>query len=64
MLNWQMIQILTVSVQGEGIARQRRAIIDGLKESIADFSNEITGVDPKDVLDLVLITQYFDTMKV
>jgi len=50
-------------LQGQGIARQRRAIIDGLRESVTDFSQSIDGMEPKDVLDLVLITQYFDTLK-
>ncbi|KAF8823113.1 putative Hypersensitive-induced response protein 3 [Cardiosporidium cionae] len=50
-------------LQGQGIARQRKAIIDGLKDSVADFSSSVGGVDSKDVLDLVLLTQYFDTLK-
>jgi len=50
-------------LQGQGIARQRRAIVDGLRESVTDFSQAVDGMEPKDVLDLVLITQYFDTLK-
>ncbi|CEL94429.1 unnamed protein product [Vitrella brassicaformis CCMP3155] len=50
-------------LQGEGIARQRKAIVDGLRESVHDFSKNISGMGAKDVLDLVLITQYFDTLK-
>eukprot|EP00923_Selenidium_pygospionis_P027540 GHVN01049641.1.p1 GENE.GHVN01049641.1~~GHVN01049641.1.p1 ORF type:complete len:305 (+),score=38.78 GHVN01049641.1:178-1092(+) len=49
-------------LQGEGIARQRKAIIEGLQESVADFQ-DMKGLDTKEVLDLVLITQYFDTLK-
>eukprot|EP00921_Rhytidocystis_pertsovi_P015135 GHVQ01024191.1.p1 GENE.GHVQ01024191.1~~GHVQ01024191.1.p1 ORF type:complete len:247 (+),score=35.29 GHVQ01024191.1:413-1153(+) len=51
-------------LQGEGIARQRKAIIEGLRDSVTDFSSNIQGMNAKDVLDLVLITQYFDTLKV
>src|SRR5580692_1036988 len=50
-------------LQGEGIANQRRAIIAGLKESVEDFSKAVTGSSPQDVMQLVLITQYFDTLK-
>ncbi|KAF4656926.1 HIR complex subunit [Perkinsus olseni] len=50
-------------LQGEGIARQRRAIVDGLRGSVSEFSSRVEGVGAKDVLELVLITQYFDTLK-
>lgn len=50
-------------LQGAGIARQRKAIVEGLKDSVTDFSASMKGMDAKDVLDLVLITQYFDTLK-
>ncbi len=50
-------------LQGEGIAKQRRAIVDGLRESIAAFSEQIGSVSEREVLNLVLLTQYFDTMK-
>ena len=50
-------------LQGEGIAKQRRAIVDGLRESIAAFTDQIGGVSAPEVLKLVLLTQYFDTIK-
>jgi regulator of protease activity HflC (stomatin/prohibitin superfamily) len=50
-------------LQGEGIAKQRRAIVDGLRESIAAFTSQIGDVTAPEVLKLVLMTQYFDTMK-
>lgn len=48
---------------GVGIARQRKAIIDGLRESICDFSHVMPGATSNDIMDLVLVTQYFDTIK-
>ncbi|KAG2710280.1 hypothetical protein I3760_04G019300 [Carya illinoinensis] len=48
---------------GVGIARQRQAIVDGLRDSVLGFSVNVPGTTAKDVLDMVLITQYFDTMK-
>lgn len=50
-------------LQGEGIAKQRRAIVDGLRESITAFKAEVGSVSEREVLNLVLLTQYFDTLK-
>jgi len=51
------------ALQGMGIANQRKAIIEGLKESVASFSSSISDVDAKEVMNLVMMTQYFDTIK-
>ena len=51
------------ALQGQGIANQRKAIIEGLKESVEAFSAAVEGTTPKDVMMLVLVTQYLDTMK-
>ena len=48
---------------GVGVARQRQAITDGLRENILNFSHKVEGATAKDVMDLILITQYFDTIK-
>ncbi|KAG6413148.1 hypothetical protein SASPL_125850 [Salvia splendens] len=50
-------------LSGLGIARQRQAIVDGLRESVLAFSENVPGTTSKDVMDMVLVTQYFDTMK-
>ncbi|KAG8634225.1 hypothetical protein MANES_17G021301v8 [Manihot esculenta] len=50
-------------LSGIGIARQRQAIVDGLRDSVLGFSENVPGTSAKDVLDMVLLTQYFDTMK-
>jgi len=51
------------ALQGQGIANQRKAIIDGLKESVENFNSGIAGTKAEDVMNLVLMTQYFDTLK-
>jgi len=51
------------ALQGKGIANQRKAIIDGLRESVEAFKQSIEGASAKDVMALVLMTQYFDTLK-
>ncbi|EFJ17982.1 hypothetical protein SELMODRAFT_140325 [Selaginella moellendorffii] len=50
-------------LSGVGVARQRQAIVDGLRESVLAFSHNVPGTSAKDVMDMVLLTQYFDTMK-
>jgi len=52
-------------LSGEGVAKQRKAIVDGLRDSIVDFGGEggVDGTSPKDVIDLLLLTQYFDMLK-
>ena len=40
-----------------GVARQRKAIIDGLKENIHEFTAGDGGMKTKDVLELMLATQ-------
>jgi regulator of protease activity HflC (stomatin/prohibitin superfamily) len=51
------------ALQGQGIANQRKAIINGLKDSVEAFSQAVEGSSPKDVMMLVLVTQYLDTIK-
>jgi len=48
---------------GVGISRERMAIVDGLRDSVLGFTDNVEGATTKDVMDLVLITQYFDTLK-
>ncbi|KAL9994830.1 putative Band 7 domain-containing protein [Helianthus debilis subsp. tardiflorus] len=50
-------------LSGLGIARQRQAIVDGLRDSVLAFSENVPGTSAKEVMDMVLLTQYFDTMK-
>ncbi|KAG4921178.1 hypothetical protein AAZX31_18G117100 [Glycine max] len=50
-------------LSGLGIARQRQAIVDGLRDSVLAFSENVPGTTSKDVMDMVLVTQYFDTLK-
>jgi regulator of protease activity HflC (stomatin/prohibitin superfamily) len=50
-------------LQGQGIAKQRKAIVDGLKDSVADFEKAVPGATAQDAMNLVLLTQYFDMMR-
>jgi len=49
-------------LSGVGVSRQRKAIVDGLRASIVEFSGE-TSANTKDVMDLLLLTQYFDMIR-
>jgi len=50
-------------LSGVGVAKQRKAIVDGLKTSVKDFTDGVKGTNSKDTLDLLLLTQYFDCIK-
>jgi len=51
------------ALQGKGIAAERQAIIEGLRSSIENFREAVPGATAEDVMALVLLTQYFDTLK-
>ncbi len=51
------------ALQGKGIAAERQAIIDGLSNSIEHFQQGVKGATNEDVMALVLLTQYFDTLR-
>jgi regulator of protease activity HflC (stomatin/prohibitin superfamily) len=51
------------ALQGQGIANQRKAIIEGLQNSIEQFQKVVGGTSSQEVMQLVLVTQYFDTLK-
>jgi hypothetical protein len=50
-------------LSGVGVAKQRKAIVDGLRTSIVEFSENIDGSSTKEVMDLLLLTQYFDMIR-
>lgn len=47
---------------GEGIAKQRLEIVRGFKESVEDFQRSLKDVTHEEVMQFVLMTQYFDTL--
>lgn len=49
-------------LSGVGLAEQRKAVIQGLQASVSNFSH-VHGMTPKDVMGLLLMNQYFDTIK-
>ncbi len=51
------------ALQGQGIANQRKAIIEGLQASVEQFQKAVEGATAHEVMQLVLVTQYFDTLK-
>jgi len=48
-------------LSGEGIAKQRIAIVAGLRESVKDASDAL-GVNAEGIMTLVLMTQYYDML--
>ncbi|MBR1479617.1 MAG: SPFH domain-containing protein [Alphaproteobacteria bacterium] len=49
-------------LHGKGVAGQRQAIIDGLRQSIEEFSKQ-TGTPSTSAMDMVLLLQYIDMLK-
>jgi len=50
-------------LSGVGVAKQRKAIVDGLRTSIVNFHEGVAGSSTKEVMDLLLLTQYFDMIR-
>jgi len=50
-------------LRGKGVADQRRAIIAGMQSSVSEFRKDVEGMSEKDVMEIILMTQYFDTLK-
>jgi regulator of protease activity HflC (stomatin/prohibitin superfamily) len=52
----------SMRLHGEGVAAERRAIAQGLKDSLALIVGE-DGIDAKEAMSLVALTQYMDTLR-
>jgi len=50
-------------LNGTGVSRQRQAIVDGLRDSINDFSNDIPGTTASDVMNMMMTVQYLDMLR-
>ena len=51
----------TMRLQGEGVAAERKAIAEGLHESLEIIAQH--GLDPKEAMALVALTQYTDMIR-
>jgi hypothetical protein len=49
-------------LHGEGVAEQRKAIALGLKDSLALIAGQ-EGLDAREAMGLVALTQYMDTLR-
>ncbi len=52
----------SMRLHGEGVAAERRAIAQGLKDSLEVLADE-RGIDPREAMGLVALTQYMDTIR-
>lgn len=50
-------------LSGVGLAEQRKAIVAGLQSSIEHFQQGVQELSSEDVMSLLLLNQYFDTLK-
>ena len=51
------------ALSGKGVADQRQVIVEGLRESVDEFQRTVPGTSAQDVMNLILMTQYFDMLK-
>ncbi len=51
----------TMRLQGEGVAAERQAIAEGLRESLEIIAQQ--GLDPREAMALVALTQYTDMIR-
>ena len=51
----------TMRLQGEGVAAERKAIAEGLRESLEIIAEQ--GLDPREAMALVALTQYTDMIR-
>ncbi len=49
------------ALAGQGVARERKA--NGLRDSVLNFEGGVQGVDPHEVMALLMMTQYFDALR-
>ena len=49
-------------LHGVGIAQQRKAIVDGLAESIAELKATSVGMNEEQIMSILLTNQYLDTL--
>lgn len=49
-------------MHGVGIAQQRKAIVDGLAESIQELKNANVGMTEEQIMSILLTNQYLDTL--
>lgn len=50
-------------LQGQGLAGQRKAIAAGMKEALELFQSDLPGTNTQDIMHLMILSQYFDTLK-
>ncbi|KAJ8429771.1 hypothetical protein Cgig2_006462 [Carnegiea gigantea] len=62
----KVLQVKKAEAEAEvkylGVARQTQAITDGLRENILNFSTKVEGTSATEVMDLIMVTHYFDTI--
>ena len=52
-----------MALEGQGIANQRKAILDGLAASVRELEESIRGITPQEIMNTIMMTRYFDTLQ-
>jgi regulator of protease activity HflC (stomatin/prohibitin superfamily) len=49
-------------LKGEGIAKQRLAIVEGMKKSVEELKNAYSSASDETIINMLMLTQYFETL--
>ena len=61
---WSKFMLTQTSVVFELVVSSPFAVFMHHRDSIVEFSNHVNGTSSKDIMDLLVLTQYFDTISV
>jgi len=50
-------------LQAKGIAKSRKEVMKGMKESIAEFEKDVPGTHPSELMNMIMMSQYFEMLK-
>jgi len=50
-------------LEGKGLAKSRKEIMRGMKEAVSDFRENVGDTDSQEVMNMMMMSQYFDMLK-
>lgn len=50
-------------LEGKGIAKSRKEVMRGMKEAVADFQKDVGDADASEIMNMMMVSQYFDMLK-
>lgn len=53
----------SMRLMGQGIANQRKAILEGLAAAVAELQEKIPGITVQEIMNVIMMTRYFDALR-